>query len=235
MIDLKSMTLNGVRGRYELKHELSKMDCYLLRNRLKHVMQSDPHATNDGKYLIRSVYFDNFENKVLNQKKEGFFERDKFRVRLYDNNTNLINLEKKSKRNNMTYKQKCKITAEEYEQIRLGDIAWMEYDSRPLIQDLFVQMNLFQLKPMTVVDYEREVFIYEYGNVRVTFDSSVKTSFRNNEVLNFDIPMVETTPEIVILEVKYDEFLPDTIKYLLQLGDRRRGTYSKYQISRMFG
>jgi hypothetical protein len=235
MMDMKSMSLNGVRGRYELKHEISKMDCYLLRNRLKHVMLSDPHAKNDGKYLIRSVYFDNFENKVLNQKKEGFFERDKFRVRLYDHNPHFVNLEKKSKRNNMTYKQKCKITAEEYEQIRRGDIAWMENDPRPLIQDLFVQMNLFQLKPVTVVDYEREVFIYEYGNVRVTFDSSIKTSFRNNEVLNPDLPMVETTPEIVILEVKYDEFLPDTIKYLLQLGDRQRGTYSKYQISRMFG
>ncbi|WP_202171395.1 polyphosphate polymerase domain-containing protein [Bacillus sp. USDA818B3_A] len=232
---MKALSLNGVRGRYELKHEISKMDCFLLRNRLKHVMQPDPHAKNDGKYLIRSVYFDNFDNKVLNQKKEGYIERDKFRVRLYDNNTNLINLEKKSKRNNMTYKQKCKITAEEYEQIRHGDISWMENDPRTLIQDLFVQMSLFQLKPVTIVDYEREVFIYEYGNVRVTFDSSIKTSFRNNEVLNPNIPMVETTPEIVVLEVKYDEFLPDIIKYLLQLGDRSRGTYSKYQISRMFG
>ncbi|WP_040206733.1 polyphosphate polymerase domain-containing protein [Neobacillus jeddahensis] len=232
---MKTMCLNGVRGRYEMKHEITKMDCYLLRNRLKHVMQTDPHAKNDGKYLIRSVYFDNFDNKALNQKKEGYIERDKYRVRLYDYNTSYINLEKKSKRNNMTFKQKCKLTAEEYEKIQHGDITWMEYDSRPLIKDLFVQMNLYQLKPMTVVDYEREVFIYEYGNVRVTFDSSIKTSFRNTDILNPDLPMVETNPDIVILEVKYDEFLPDMIKYLLQLGDRARGTYSKYQISRMFG
>lgn len=229
------MTVNGVRGRYELKHEISKMDCYLLRNRLKHIMQPDPHAKSNGKYLIRSVYFDNFDNKVLNEKKEGFIKRDKFRVRLYDHNINFINLEKKSKRNNMTFKQKCKITAEEYEKMRMGHISWMENDSRQLIRDLFIQMNLFQLKPVTVVDYEREVFIYEYGNVRVTFDSSIRTSFRNNDVLNPDIPMVETNPDIVILEVKYDEYLPDIIKYLLQLGDRRKGTYSKYQVSRMFG
>lgn len=232
---MESMRLNGARGRTELKHEITKMDCYLLRTRLKHVMKVDPHAKNDGKYLIRSVYFDNLDDKILNQKKEGFYERDKFRVRLYDYNTDYMNLEKKSKRNNLTYKQKCRITAEEYEQIRNGDISWMENDSRSLMQDLFVQMNLFQLKPVTVVDYEREVFIYEPGNVRVTFDGSIKTSFRNNDVLNPDLPMVETNPEIVILEVKYDEFLPDVIKYLLQLGDRRKGTYSKYQISRMFG
>ncbi|RBW70136.1 polyphosphate polymerase domain-containing protein [Bacillus taeanensis] len=232
---MKAVSLNGVKGRRELKHEMTKMDCFLLRNKLKHYMQSDPHAKNDGKYLIRSVYFDNFDNKVLIQKKEGLYERDKFRVRLYDYNTNYINLEKKSKRNNLTYKQKCALTADEYERIRQGDIKWMENDSRLLLQELFIQMTIFQLKPLTVVDYEREVFIFEYGNVRVTFDSSIKTSFRNNDVLNPNLPMVETNPDIVILEVKFDEFLPDVIKHLLQIHDRRKGTYSKYQISRMYG
>lgn len=232
---MKTMSLNGVQGRHELKHEITQIDCFLLRSKLKHVMDIDPHADNDGKYLIRSVYFDNFDNKVLTQKKEGYFDRDKFRVRLYDYNIDLLNLEKKSKRNNLTYKQKCRITAEEYERIRIGDIAWMENDSRSLMRDLYVQMNLFQLKPITVVDYEREVFIYKHGNVRITFDSSIKTSFRNNDVLNPTIPMIETNPNVVVLEVKYDEYLPTLIKQLLQIGDRQKGAYSKYQISRMYG
>lgn len=232
---MEAMCLNGIKGRTELKHEITKMDCYLLRNKLKHFMRVDPHAKKDGKYLIRSVYFDNFDNKVLTEKKEGFFQRDKFRVRLYDYNMEYLNLEKKSKRNNLTYKQKCRITAEEYEKLRGGHISWMEKDHRMLIRDLYVQMNLFQIKPVTVVDYEREVFIYEHGNVRVTFDGSIKTSFRNNDLLNPDLAMVETNPDVVVLEVKYDEFIPDVIKYMLQLGDRSKGTYSKYQISRMFG
>ena len=232
---MKTMSLNGVQGRHELKHEITQIDCFLLRSKLKHVMDIDPHADNDGKYLIRSVYFDNFDNKVLTQKKEGYFDRDKFRVRLYGYNIDLLNLEKKSKRNNLTYKQKCRITAEEYERIRIGDIAWMENDSRSLMRDLYVQMNLFQLKPITVVDYEREVFIYKHGNVRITFDSSIKTSFRNNDVLNPTIPMIETNPNVVVLEVKYDEYLPTLIKQLLQIGDRQKGAYSKYQISRMYG
>ena len=232
---MEARRLNGVMGRTELKHEITKMDCYLLRNRLKHFMKVDPYAKENGKYLIRSVYFDNFDNKVLTEKKEGFYQRDKFRVRLYDYNMNFLNLEKKSKRNNLTYKQKCPMTREEYEKIRIGDIAWMEKDPRLLIQDLYMQMNLFQIKPVTVVDYVREVFIYDQGNVRVTFDSDIKTSFRNNDLLNPDLAMVETNPDVVILEVKYDEFIPDVIKYLLQLGNRKKGTYSKYQISRMFG
>lgn len=232
---MKTLVLQGAKGRRELKHEITKMDCHLLRNKLKHVMEVDPHANKDGKYLIRSVYFDNFDNKVLTQKKEGYYERDKFRVRLYDFNTEYINLEKKSKRNNLTFKQKCRLSAEEYERIRLGDIGWMEFDSRLLLNELYVQMSLFQLKPLTVVDYEREVFIYKYGNVRVTFDSSIKTSLRNNDVLNPNLVMVETNPDVVILEVKFDEYLPTNIKQLLQVGDRRSGGYSKYQISRMYG
>ncbi len=90
------MSLNGIKGRTELKHEITKMDCHLLREKLKHVMKTDPHAKTDGKYLIRSVYFDNFENKILQQKKEGMLDRDKYRVRLYDYNPNLLNLEKKA-------------------------------------------------------------------------------------------------------------------------------------------
>lgn len=232
---MKALILNGVHGRHELKHEITKMDCYLLRNRLKCYMEVDPHANKDGKYHIRSVYFDNFDNKVLTQKKEGYYERDKFRVRLYNWNTGFLNLEKKSKRNNLTYKQKCRITAQEYEQIRLGDISWMEYDSRQLVRDLYFEMQMFQLRPVSVVDYEREVYIYRYGNVRVTFDGNIKTSFRNHDLLNPNLPMIETNSDIVILEVKFDEFLPDVIKKLLQIGNRQKGTYSKYQISRMYG
>lgn len=232
---MQAKTLNGVQGRTELKHELSKMDCYLLRHRLKHVMEVDPHANEEGKYHIRSVYFDNIDNKVLTQKKEGYYDRDKFRVRLYDHRISLLHLEKKSKRNNLTYKQKCRIRIEEYEDMRNGEISWMEHDERMLIRELYIEMKMYQVKPMTVVDYEREVFIYHYGNVRVTFDSDIKTSFRNNDVLNFDLPMIETNPDVVILEIKYDEFLPDVIKKLLQIGNRRKGTYSKYQMSRMYG
>lgn len=233
---VKSLGINAEKGRSELKHAITKIDCHLLRNNLKHIMTVDPHTNADGKYLIRSVYFDNFDNKIMTEKKEGGYNRDKYRVRLYNYNCHYMNLEKKSKRNNLTFKEKCRITAEEYERIRYGDIKWMENDSRELMQELYLQMNRLQLKPVTVIDYEREVFIYEHGNVRVTFDGNIKTSLRNNDVLNPNIPMVTTLdPNIVVLEVKYDEYLPDIIKLLLQVSDRRKDTFSKYQLSRMYG
>ena len=233
---MRDIGIHSQKGRQELKHALNQMDCYLLRNKMKHFMESDPNTNDDGKYVIRSVYFDNIDNKVYTEKKEGFYKRDKYRFRMYNMNTEYINLEKKSKRNNVTFKEKCTVNASEYEKIRFGDIEWMEQDSRPLVQELYVQMKLMLLKPITIVDYEREVFIYPHGNVRVTFDSHIRTSNRSIDFLNPDIHMVPALdPNIVILEVKYDEFIPDFIKSILQVSDRRKDTYSKYYLSRIYG
>ena len=223
------------KGRKELKHEISKAEYIVLRNKLQHFMRLDSNAGNNGKYLIRSTYFDNFENKVLTEKKEGYLNRDKYRVRIYGKSSAVINLERKSKRNNLTYKTKCQLTCGEYEKIRVGDILWMGEDERELIRDLFLEMKQNRLKPMTVVDYEREAWQYLYGNVRVTFDMKVQSSLRNTDMFNKNLPMVDVLePNLVIMEVKYDEYLPDVIKHLIQLSDTQAKSYSKYQLSRMY-
>ncbi len=223
-------------GRKELKHGITYIDYMLLKNRLRHFMKLDPNANANGKYLIRSCYFDNFENKVMNEKKEGYLNRDKYRVRIYGKSADVVNLERKSKRNNLTFKSKCPLTKQEFEKMRVGDILWMENDERELIRDLYFEMKYQALKPMTVVDYEREAYIYLYGNVRVTFDSKVQSSLRNTDMFNKHLPMVDVLdPTEVILEVKYDEYLPDVIKVLLQGINTKHEAYSKYQLSRMYG
>lgn len=223
-------------GRQEIKQAISYPDYALLKAKLQYIMQLDKHAGADGKYVIRSTYFDNFANKVLNEKKEGYINRDKYRVRIYGQSSAIINLEHKSKRNNLTFKTKCAISQAEYEKMRLGDISWMEEDERGLLRDLYQEMSYRQLRPTTVVDYVREAYIYPFGNVRVTFDSKVQSSLRNTDMFNPNLPMVDVLEQnLVILEVKYDDYLPDIIKYLLQSVDTRAEAYSKYQLSRMYG
>lgn len=223
-------------GRKEIKYAISYADYAILKSKLQHVMRRDRNADSNGKYLIRSTYFDNFTNKVLNEKKEGFLNRDKYRVRIYGKSSAVVNLERKSKRNNVTFKAKCALTQNEFEKLRVGDINWMETDERNLIRDLFHEMKYNQLKPITVVDYEREAYTYPFGNVRVTFDSKVQSSLRNTDMFNKNLPMVDVLePNLVILEIKYDEYLPDIIKFLLQAVDTRAEAYSKYQLSRMYG
>ncbi|KAB8129911.1 polyphosphate polymerase domain-containing protein [Gracilibacillus oryzae] len=223
------------KGRQEMKHAVSIAEYKVLSNKLRHFMQADPNANREGKYYIRSTYFDNFDNKVLTEKKEGYLDRDKYRVRIYGKSDQIINLERKSKRNNLTFKSKCEITRKEYEKMRVGEISWMEEDPRPLMRDLYFEMHHHQIRPMTVVDYVREPYIYPYGNVRVTFDLKIQTSIRNTNMFQKDLPMVDVLEDhLVILEVKYDEYLPEVIKHLLQLSDTRQEAYSKYQLSRMY-
>nr|WP_106778933.1 polyphosphate polymerase domain-containing protein [Lysinibacillus timonensis] len=223
-------------GRNELKHAISKAEYFVLRNKLLHFMMRDSNAGPNGKYFIRSTYFDNMDNKILNEKKEGYLNRDKYRVRIYEKSDKVIHLERKSKRNNLTFKSKCKLTRSEYEKIRTNDISWMENEERSLIRDLYNEMIYSQIRPKTVVDYEREALMYPYGNVRITFDMKVQTSFYNTDMFNKNLPMVDVLEQdLVILEVKYDEYLPEVIKHLLQLSDTRQEAYSKYQLSRMFG
>lgn len=223
-------------GRSEMKFGITYVDYQILKMKLRHMMKLDPHANANGRYLIRSCYFDNFDNKVMNEKKEGFLNRDKYRVRIYNKSDAVIHLERKSKRNNQTYKSKCLLTKEEFERLRINDFEWMKGDERSLIRDLYKDSRLYHLKPTTVVDYEREAYLYEHGNVRITFDCKVQTSLRNTDMFNKNLPMVDVLDQNeVILEVKYDEYLPAVIKMLLQGIHTRHEAYSKYQLSRMFG
>lgn len=223
-------------GRSELKFGITYVDYQILKMRLRHIMKLDSNAGANGRYLIRSCYFDNFDNKVMNEKKEGFLNRDKYRVRIYNKSDAVIHLERKSKRNNQTFKSKCKLTKKEFERMRVNDFEWMKDDERSLIQNLYKDIKLYHLKPMNVVDYEREAYLYEHGNVRITFDCKVQTSMRNTDMFNKTLPMVDVLEQNeVILEVKYDNYLPTIIKMLLQGIHTRHEAYSKYQLSRMFG
>lgn len=208
----------------------------VLRSKIKHLMSLDKHANRNGKYHIRSCYFDNFEQKSMIQKKEGYLNRDKYRVRIYEKSATIVHLERKSKRNNLTFKTKCNLSPCEFEKMRVGDIEWMATDERTLLQDLYQEMKYYQLKPVTVVDYEREAYVYRYGNVRITFDSKVKSSLKNTDLFNKKLPMVDILePYEMILEVKFDEYLPDIIKILLKGINTKQEAYSKYQLSRMYG
>ena len=48
------------------------------------VMKPDCHAVN-GQYEIRSLYFDTPDDKALREKLDGVITREKYRIRLYNN------------------------------------------------------------------------------------------------------------------------------------------------------
>ena len=220
--------------RHEWKHVLNLSDMFVLRQRLRAVMEHDPHAV-DGKYHIRSLYFDNPDDKALREKVDGVNMREKFRIRLYNRNAAVINLEKKSKRNGLGTKFSARLSAEEAQKIVDGDIDWMLGADRPLVRELYCKMRYQGLRPKTIVDYTREPFIFRAGNVRVTLDYDIRTGLHSTDLLNPEAVTVPAGDAPILLEVKWDEYLPSIIRDLVSVPDRRVGSFSKYAQCRVYG
>ena len=220
--------------RHEWKHEINYSDLLAIRQRLSVVAKRDVHAVN-GKYLIRSLYFDNMADKALREKLNGISNREKFRIRYYNGDTSVIRLEKKSKIGGLGNKQSANLTAEEAQWIVDGKLDWMLHSERPLVQELYVKMTTQGLRPKTIVDYVREPFIYGPGNVRVTLDYDIRTGLSCVDFLNPECATVAVPGDPIILEVKWDEFLPEIIRDAVQLNNRHVGAYSKYAACRMYG
>ncbi|MBP5160253.1 MAG: polyphosphate polymerase domain-containing protein [Lachnospiraceae bacterium] len=223
-----------VHYRHEMKHIINFADLLVIRARMQAVAKADPHAK-DGRYLIRSLYFDDPEDRALREKIDGVNRREKFRIRLYNNDPSLIHLEKKSKLNGLGTKYSADLTAKETQMIIDGNTEWMISCDRPLIRELCFKMKNRGLRPRTIVDYTREPYVYGPGNVRVTLDYDIRTGLDSTELLNPDAVTVPAGDATILLEVKWDEYLPSAISAAVSVPDRRAGAFSKYAQCRIYG
>ena len=220
--------------RHEWKHELNYLDLLTIRSRLRAVMEPDPHAVN-GKYLIRSLYFDNLQDKALREKQDGVNMREKFRIRYYNGDTSLIHLEKKSKLNGLGTKFTAPMTEQEAQKLVDSDIDWMLASEYPLIQELYCKMLYQGMRPKTIVDYTREPFIYRPGDVRVTFDYDIRTGLQCTDFLDPCCTTIPAGDAGIIMEVKWDAFLPGIIRDIVQTPGRHTAAFSKYAQCRIYG
>ncbi len=221
--------------RHEYKFFISYMDYLSLSSRLKAVAKHDSNTGENGKYQIRSLYFDNIFDSALREKIEGVNNREKFRIRLYNGDDSFIRLEKKSKINGLCSKISAPISRDETERIINGDIEWMKDSGRGLVIELYSKMKSKLLRPKVLVDYTREPYVYAPGNVRITFDYNLRTGLSCKNIFNQDAPTVLTPQSSILLEVKYDEFIPSVIQDIIQAENRRGSAFSKYGACRVYG
>lgn len=220
--------------RREWKHEITPSDVPALRSRLRAALKPDAHGTG-GIYQIRSLYFDNLADRALREKIDGVNCREKFRLRYYGTDLSLIHLEKKSKINGLCRKETAVVTEEEVRQLLAGDAGWMKESGRDLVWELRQKMTCQGLRPKTIVDYTREAYVYGPGNVRVTLDSGIRTGLGSVDFLNPGSLTAPAGDAPVILEVKWDNFLPDLVRSAVQLDGRRSAAFSKYAVCRRYG
>jgi hypothetical protein len=219
--------------RHEVKHEISLHDMLILRQRLRVVMKPDVHAVN-GQYEVRSLYFDSLADKSLREKLDGVNIREKYRIRLYNNDTSMIVLQRKFKYGDLGCKNSAVINPEQAQAIADGELGWMSDSVNEVIRCLYSRMVSEGLKAKVIVDYTREPFVFDPGNVRVTLDYNIRTGMRCTDFLNPSCVTIPIKDSPCILEVKWDNYLPSVIRDAIQLDGRRSAAFSKYAALRMY-
>lgn len=220
--------------RHEYKHIITRADFILLQSRLSAVMQPDPHVGASGCYHIRSLYFDTPTDRMLREKLDGLSRREKFRIRCYNSDDAFIRLEKKIKVGDLGTKVSAQLTREETQRILDGDIHFLLDRPEEVLHELYTRMRYDGLRPRTLVDYTRRPFIYPPGNVRVTLDYNIRTGLYANNLFDAVSPTPPAADGTIILEVKYDSFLPDVIRAAVQLDNASVSAFSKYAACRQF-
>jgi len=224
--------MHELTGRHEIKHYINYADLMQLRSSLPLVMERDEHSVNEHGYQVRSLYFDNYADKALLEKLNGVDEREKFRLRLYNGSPNLINLEKKSKCNGLSYKETAGILQSACEALLKGDYSALGQADNSLLMEFYAKLYFQQLRPRTIVEYEREAFKLSAGNVRVTLDHHIRSTSQPGYFTSRSYPSLPL-PDVCVLEVKYDHYLPEVVRAVTALSSRRSSSFSKYAVSRL--
>ena len=220
--------------RNELKYICSEGELIQIHSRVQMLCDADAHVGPEGIYNIRSIYFDDLQNRYFFENENGTDPREKFRIRTYNASDSRITLECKKKERSMTHKDSCQLSKEQYQKILDDSLSASDVNST-LLEKFYLIQEQRHLQPKVIVAYERTPFVYTFGNVRITFDRNIGSS---TDISAFFDPYLPVRPILPlgknILEVKYDELLPNFLYDAMSLGSLRQTTFSKYYLCRKF-
>ncbi len=223
--------------RHELKYVISEGEHRILSRRLQSALPPDKYAArNGGEYFIRSLYFDDPYDTAIAEKADGIQVRDKFRIRIYNLSDRTIKLERKHKDGAYIQKSSLTITRAECDAIMSGQYGFLLERPEPFAGQMYGILRTRQLRPKVLVDYTREPYVYPIEDVRITFDKNIRTGMRSTDLFNPEVPTypVSELRNCMILEVKFNRYLPTYIQSLVQLGASQHVAASKYVFCRQY-
>jgi len=226
--------MNDTRYRNELKYLITDNEAEIIRQELSSFLKTDEHASG-GKYLISSLYFDDLYENSFYDVDDGIDQKEKYRIRIYDHSTGMIKLECKRKKNTMTSKTSCDLDIDTARLLMEGKYPKEIAKQSNVLQWMTYGVMCRRLRPVIIVEYERIPFVYKYGNVRITLDKNICSS---SDLRSFFGDYTLKRPILPegkhLLEVKYDEYMPDHIYNCLNDLDLQRISFSKYYLCRAY-
>ena len=223
--------------RHELKYVISDGEHEILARRLRNALKQDKYAKkNGGEYLIRSLYYDDPFDTAVEEKTSGIQVRDKFRIRIYNYSDASIKLERKHKDGPYISKSSLLLSRNECEALLHDEYGFLLRRPEPFAQQMYGIIRTRHLEPKVLVDYTREAYVYPVEDVRITFDKNIRTAMRCTDIFNPDVPTYPATELMnsMILEIKFNRYLPTYVHTLVQLGASQHVAASKYIAARRY-
>ena len=217
--------------RREIKRLLSPAQRLLLEQRIRAVMPLDIHSGKDGCYSIRSIYFDTITAKAYTEKEAGVSDREKIRIRFYNYQTDIVKLERKEKHRDLICKDSIAISKDIADAMMHNDYSYLPDCFNPLSDYIYGIAHAEGLYPAVVVDYLRTAYVFPVENVRITFDSLLQAGSPSIPVWIAD-GCFDVLGDNTILEIKFDRYLPDHIRQLLNSISAPQMALSKYILCR---
>ncbi len=215
--------------RHEQKYLIHEAQYLPLRSALSALMERDSHVGPDGEYMLRSLYFDDMYRTAYEDKMAGVYARKKYRIRVYDCARDRINLECKYKQGPYISKESLSLSVEEYECIRAGECGFLLGKDSPMAREFYLDWQTRLLRPVAVVDYEREPYVMNAGTVRITFDKNLRAVAPSEGLFDVKAPSrAVLAPGQLIMEVKFTGYLPERVRRIFATRNMTQTSASKF-------
>ena len=220
--------------RNEWKYCCTAADLHIIGSRLEAVLKQDIHSNPNGKYMVHSLYFDDYKDNAVKANDAGISERTKYRIRCYGDQYDSMRLERKEKAGGRCLKESCPLSTGEYQKIIDGNVEEVFWQTEEtLLKQFCIRYMNGYLQPKAVIDFERAAYVEEITNIRITLDENISVSdnlshFTDGDYIRY--PIQEKGQHV--LEVKFDYILPGYIRHIITGRNLIQSSFSKYSLGR---
>lgn len=221
-------------SRQEMKYLMTYQDSVRLQSELEQILDVDPYsqAAPDGSYCIRSLYFDSPDGMDYTDKYAGVENRKKVRLRIYDPQAVCAKFEVKYKSGDDQKKDSIVVPRKEAEMYSRGEYWKLLDHPEKEAAELYAILTLGAYQPAAIVEYRRRAYTYPDFDTRITFDTKVQSSELNLDLFDEHPAYFPVLTDRVILEVKFNQYLAESIKRILAKYNLTRTAVSKYGMCR---
>lgn len=211
--------------RFEFKYKITFQDYLKIKPMVQALLIHDQHGEQES-YPVNSLYLDDILYSGAADKAFGNQFHKKYRIRHYHDVTSK-KLELKEKVGDESTKHSTMINDAIYQAILSQDLDVLEqYFDDPLVRRYTLDMLRFHIEPMCDIVYHREAFRDESDNFRLTFDQSLEVAPYSPDNLTEKGSLMH--PTTMILEIKYEHYIPKSIKQVLKHIALQQLSVSKY-------